>query len=383
MTISEQDKIIGNHPLSSDFFGKWLTFEDIPISSDMPHKKVRKLIANEEEKDNAIKQIAEWLIEHLVTDGDILDLRERKNKIYHKYSFEEHVKAQGLLPSQGTVMQGNFGEIIFTEYLKSLKKYDLLVYKLEYTTNVSQAMKGDDILMFDKKDLRKVLLGESKYRSVATKQTIEEILESFGGTTKLPISMTFISRRLRERNNESDKNIAKQLCEIQTEIKNREYSVINAGLIVSHGEKNYNAIKNHRFYGDFSLNSEVITKLKELDSQYPIKCIQGLIDLDRVFKTETLMIDEIKKTIVEDEVSQKMVNKKDKAKIKAEAEANAKEWTSKKYQEIIFENADKKANPSLFFIYLGMNELDNYLIEAFKYASEALMIPEILPLKQL
>lgn len=172
------EEIIGKHPEKASFFGGWLNCQNFSDGQ----KIYRTLIENDNVKTNdIIDGIAKWLLEHLVSDSKIKMLRERKKDIYHKYSFKNHIEAQGLIPTEGFVRQGNLGEITFIEYLKSLKKYDFLVYKLVYNPNVSQSMKGDDILMFDEQNLRNILLGEAKYRGKASIQTIEEILGSFGG----------------------------------------------------------------------------------------------------------------------------------------------------------------------------------------------------------
>lgn len=193
------EELIGKHPEKPDFFAEWLSCEDIPPPTTNPDKKYRKLSANSSHKDSAIDEIAEFLVKHLVTDADIHGLRQRKKEIHKKYSYEQHLEAQELIPKEGTVRQGNLGEILFIEYLKSLKKYDFLVFKLAYTTNVTQAMKGDDILMFDKNNLRNILLGEAKCRAKSSTQIIEEILESFGGTMKIPTSITFVVRMIHDR----------------------------------------------------------------------------------------------------------------------------------------------------------------------------------------
>lgn len=356
------NKLIGKHPEKPDFFAEWLNVEDtIPVNN--PNKKHRKLTEIDGQRNIAIEQIANWLVEHLITDRYIKILRKRKKEIYEKYDYEIFLKSQKLLPEEGTtVRQGNFAEIIFIEYLKSLKKYDFLVYKLQYTTNVSQAMKGDDILMFDKSNLRKILIGESKYRTNVSKDSIEEILESFGGSIKLPISMTFVI------NHSENLEIATELSEIQAEIENGLNSIINAGLILSN-EEIHKTVENHSFYGDFSLTQTVIDELLIECPNYPVDSIKKLIGL--VFKNQTLLRQEIQKNIARYEMGDTEEEKKKKA----------KNWVTKKYKTIIFEHSSKKINSSLLFISLGLNDLDIYLSQAFDLAEKLLHNPELLETK--
>ena len=357
------DKLIGKHPEPPNFFGVWLDCKDI-TSPNNPSKKHRKLTESKIiDSDIILENISKWLIEHLVADSDILLLRERKQKIYEKYSYEQHLDAQELIPNDGMVCQGNFGEVVFIEYLKSLNKFEYLVYKLEYSTNVSQAMKGDDILMFEKDNLRNIILGESKYRSVASKQTVEEILESFGGTTKLPASITFVTRRLfKLYPDKSD-----ELTMIQTEIKNGDQSILNAGLILSNKDV-HSVVDNHDFYADFSLTKSVLDELIKVNPNYPIDSIKGLINT--VFKNQTQLREKIQEKIAAKETGNK-----------EERKQKAKNWTNKQYKSIIFKYSNKKLNPSLLFISIGLNDLDLYLKKSFSNAKQLLLNPDTLKLK--
>lgn len=361
-TEKKIEELIGKHSKKAPFFGDWLISTDISEGQ----KSYRKLIENEEVIfQSIIDKLAEWLVEHLVSDSKVLLLRERKKEIYHKYSFENHLEAQNLIPNEGFVRQGNFGEITFIEYLKSLNKYDFLVYKLVYNPNVSQSMKGDDILMFDKDNLRKILLGEVKYRGKTTIQTLEEILGSFGGTRKLPSSISFIMEVLFE----TDADLAKELSLIQTEIFNGENSIINAGLLLSE-KKAYEVVDKHQFQTDYILTQKALDELISISPQYPIDSINTLLGV--TFSTQTKLREAIQKKIEENAVGNK-----------SERQSEAKKWVTKEYKNAIFEYSTKKVNPSLIFISIGTDNLDDYLEKAFDKAKALLLNPEILPLKRI
>lgn len=357
------DEIIGKHPDKPNFFAEWLDCEDLCPSSTNPNKKFRKLSENLSNKDNAIEEISQLLIKHLLTDTDINSLRNKKKEIYQRYSFEQHLEAQGLIPKEGTVRQGNLGEILFVEYLKALGKFDFLVYKLAYNTNISQSMKGDDILMFDKDNLRNILVGEAKCRLSSSAQIIEEILESFGGTTKLPTSLTFLIRILAEKNSD----LSNQLSEIQTEIKNGEKSIINAGLILS-DENISNDLKSHDFYGNFSLTTESLQKLTEAEPNYPVDWLASLVGKE--YKTFTNLREKIQKEISENESGDKV-----------ERSRKAKDWVAKRYKDIIYTYSNKKFNESLLFLSIGVKDLDEYLEVSFSKAYESLKLPDKLKYK--
>ena len=84
-------------------------------------------------------------------------------------------------------MKGNVAEIILIEYLKKSTGFSPFIYKLRYNPNVEQSMKGDDVLLFNPKNVfERIYYGESKYRSVPSKQAIEEAVSNF----QPPIGLT-------------------------------------------------------------------------------------------------------------------------------------------------------------------------------------------------
>jgi len=354
-------EIIGNHPNKTSFYGNWLVSKDVFDGQ----KKYRILTENDSASANKIiDKIAQQLVEHLVSDSKVKMLIERKKNIYHKYSFENHIEAQGLIPTEGFVKQGNLGEITFIEYLKALEKYDFLVYKLLYNPNVSQSMKGDDILMFDKLNLRNILLGEVKYRGKASVQTIEEILGSFGGNRKLPSSISFITEILYKRN----PDIAKELSLIQTEIYNGENSIINGGLLLS-DKQAHRVVERHTFQTDYELTQKSLDELIKIFPAYPTKYINKLLGI--TFSTQTKLREAIQKEIADNGIGNKIERIKE-----------AKKWVSKEYKNVIFEHCNAKVNPSLIFLCIETDNLDKYLEKAFNKAKELLHKPENLPLKK-
>lgn len=225
--LSEIDKIIGKHPNDSTFFGGWLNFEDLPIKDEQPNKKHRKLIEKEEQRDNAINQVAEWIVKHHFLPAKIERGLKRK-EILNKYGFQ--------LPESDKTQKGAIGEIIFTEYLIASTNLVISQYRLRFNGNVDQALKGDDILFFDKKNLKnKILLGESKYISNASstgKSTIKEIIKNLQ-KDKIPLSISQIEAEL-DRIGETI--LANELSELNAELHKRNVDILYAGFLMGNKE---------------------------------------------------------------------------------------------------------------------------------------------------
>ena len=80
MTI--QDKIIGRHPESGLYYD-WIECEDTKCSAVKRH---RKLLAKETERDQAVEQIAKWVVKHHLSDRN-KKLLQTKKEILNKYDF--------------------------------------------------------------------------------------------------------------------------------------------------------------------------------------------------------------------------------------------------------------------------------------------------------
>lgn len=192
--ISEQSKLIGEHPVSGVFFD-WFECEDTPATNQKKHRKLtNKGLGNFA----LVDYLSGWILKHHVTATRLARI-ERKKKILEKHSFTEYMEGNFPFPIKSlTTQKGNLGEIILGEYLSASTGLELLVYKLHYNPNVEQSMKGDDILLFEKDDIQsRVIMGEAKFRTTKSKQALDEIISSLS-TKNLPISLTFVCDRLEE-----------------------------------------------------------------------------------------------------------------------------------------------------------------------------------------
>lgn len=225
-TLSEQSKIIGEHPNSS-FFSEWLQFVDESISN----KQHRQLDEIRGTREDAIDQISDWLINHHIDDKKLKRIQMKRDKILKKYDYEEYVEKQNMLPITDKTQKGNGSEIILTEYLIETTGLHLIVYRLRYNPNVNQSMKGDDVLLLNKDNLfEKVLVGESKFRTRPSKSAIEEIINGFSKQIKLPLSLTFLAQKMSEFGNEE---LAGNLEDLNVCLHDGKVPILNVGFLLS------------------------------------------------------------------------------------------------------------------------------------------------------
>lgn len=225
--MTEQERLIGEHPKMPHVLGEWLVHIDSPTTA---FKKHRKLEENTGSRGKAIDGISNWIIEHHIMEQKI-DMLERKACILQKHEFNEFVEAQNLLPTADKTMKGNIAEILLVEYLKESMSFTPVIYKLRYNPNVEQAMKGDDVLLFNPTNVYdKVIYGESKYRSTPSKQAIEAAISNLEGSKRLPISIGFVVNILYDQGNNI---LADTLMNLQSLLKDEKFNVHNVGFLLS------------------------------------------------------------------------------------------------------------------------------------------------------
>jgi len=225
--MTEQERLIGEHPKMPHILGEWLLHTDDPTTL---FKKHRKLEENIGLRGKAIDQISNWIIEHHITEKKIVTL-DRKAQILKKYEFNEFVEDQHLLPTVDKTQKGNIAEIILIEYLKESMSFTPFIYKLRYNANIEQSMKGDDVLLFNASNVYdKVIYGESKFRSTPSKQAIEKAISNLEGSKRLPLSIGFVVNILYEQGRDV---LADTLMNLQSLLKDVNFNVHNVGFLLS------------------------------------------------------------------------------------------------------------------------------------------------------
>lgn len=224
--MTEQEKLIGEHPQAPHILGEWLTHIDHPTTAS---KKHRKLVEDNSLRNKAIDKIAEWLIEHHISEKKI-NLLERKAMLLQKHNFDKYVESSKLLPTTDKTQKGNVAEIILVEYLQQSTGLLPIIHKLRYNPNVEQSMKGDDVLLLNPTNVvEKIIYGESKYRSTPTKDVIEEAISNLEGNKRLPVSIGFVAEILYEQGNDS---LADKLMDLQALLKDGNINVHNVGFLM-------------------------------------------------------------------------------------------------------------------------------------------------------
>lgn len=242
--LTPQEELIGKHPKAPDIFGIWLDYEDFPCKKNYKH---RKLSETKKSRRIAIEALSDLVITHHKSDDSIRLIR---NAILSKNGLIKTARKKKLLPSNYITCKGNLTEIILTEYLRGSSGYSLLVYRLRYNTNIDQSLKGDDVLLFDLRDSKKIrtLLGEAKYRETPTKNVIRDILNSMN-KEKLPLSLEFVIEKL---SLEGRNDLAQVITNISLDEISLKNNLTFAGLLLSNNDvhdkvKQYSSSDNGRF----------------------------------------------------------------------------------------------------------------------------------------
>ncbi len=238
---SKQEKLIGRHPADHVFFSKCIACEDLPTISTKIHRKLteldkHKIICN-------IDLIIDYIIRHHLSYDDI----ERKRKILKGMGLERCSEKDWNLPSSDKTQKANFAEILLSEYLTSCSNLPLLVYRLRYNPNIDQSMKGDDVLLIEVNDFKKIIIGEAKLRTNPDKSVIEEIIKGVDNKKGLPISLSFIANIVQNEN----KKLAENIERLNSAISTEKINIVNVGFLLG----NLNASNCIELYDDSHIDN--------------------------------------------------------------------------------------------------------------------------------
>lgn len=233
MSQTEQERLIGMHPIAPHIYGIWWYGADLPISGN---KKHRKIVEDVGMRNAAIDQLASWIVDYHVHKHSlkVIDRKkdeERKKAIMDKHGLGAFVDKMKLLPKDENTKKGNLGEIVLIEYLKESRGFTPIVHKLQYNPNSDQSMKGDDVLLFNPNDLfSEVIYGECKFRSTPSKRVIDDIVGNLEGQKRLPVSMEFVANVLEDRGKQ---DLADNITELHMKVESGVVPVTNVGFLIS------------------------------------------------------------------------------------------------------------------------------------------------------
>jgi len=262
------EKLLGKHPQSPDIFAIWFECEDKDCGEDNNRRLLKEVM---EKRTDAINWLGEKLLNHHVSEKRI-KFYQNKLEILGKHGFEKYIEKKKILPTVDKTKKGNAIEVLLIEYIKSsTKKSDLLtIYKLRYNPNVEQAIKGDDTLLFDLRDVKKtkIYLGESKFRAKSDKQAIVDILKSLN-EQKLPLSLEYISEMLWSQGRD---DLAEIIEDLDIELIKNKNNLIYIGLLVS-DEKTEDKVQ------DYFESSNPTVVFISLGTQNPQEIIDGSFEI--------------------------------------------------------------------------------------------------------
>lgn len=224
----KQSILIGDHPKSPDTFGMWLSCDDKPTSTS---KKHRALSETDDTRELIVEKLSQWIVEHLVSVSRLDALKRIKATLRSKYKFNIALESSGVFPNLDVTKKGNATEILLIEYLKSASGLDYLGNKFHYNGNTDQSMKGDDVLLFDLKAKKPVIIvGEAKFRTTPTSVAVKSIVSNQQDKNRLPISLPFVAEQLKT--TDPDTSIILQDLHLLMHIDN-SVDIRNVGFLLS------------------------------------------------------------------------------------------------------------------------------------------------------
>lgn len=191
--MSEKRAILDQHPGLTHAYGLSLTAVDGFTNSGIPHCKL-----TETQNMEAFMDFTVHALRNHHTNSQKL---QRIRKTIKALGVDAKMIHQSPYPQADKTRKGNFAEVILAEYIKACATAQLPVYRLRYNPNVEQAMKGDDVLMFDlDSNPVRIIVGESKFRGTPSKQVVVDILDALkkSHNAGLPVSLAFVVDRLFE-----------------------------------------------------------------------------------------------------------------------------------------------------------------------------------------
>ncbi len=193
--------ILGDHPNDCHPFGVLLTASDGSTESGVPHRELSECVG---QREAIVECVREMLIRHHVSPEAVERDRLRRAAM-QRLGFEDCQSRMKRFPTNPSTQKGNIAEVMLAEYIAAANEVSLPVYRLRYNPNVEQAMKGDDVLAFDlDSNPVRVIVGESKFRTISSKAAVTDIVEGLVRSNKcgIPASLQFVADRLFETGNE-------------------------------------------------------------------------------------------------------------------------------------------------------------------------------------
>ena len=221
--------ILGDHPGDRHPFGVLLTALDESTESGVPHRALSECVG---QRKALVEFVRKMLVRHHASPEAVERDRLRRAAM-QRLGFEDDQSRLKRFPTNPSTQKGNLAEVVLAEYIAAANEVSLPVYRLRYNPNVEQAMKGDDVLAFDLySDPVRVIVGESKFRTISSKAAVTDIVEGLVRSYKggLPASLQFVADRLFETGNE---DLGERILECATLFALEKLRLEYVGLLMS------------------------------------------------------------------------------------------------------------------------------------------------------
>lgn len=257
--------IINQHPDGANPFAVSLVSNDCMTISGVAHRALEE----NGHSDILLKYMEDALQKHHISP----DALQRHMDLITSLKIANLPIPRSPYPQTLTTQKGNFAEVFLAEYLSSTTDTQLPIYRLRYNTNPDQSMKGDDVLLFDlDSDPVRIIVGESKFRSVPDKQSVVDIVDGLVRSNKagLPVSLMFVAERLFQ---ENKPELGQKVQNCAMLFATNKLRIDYVGLLMS----NHNA-KNHiNKHTDNKLHNLLMISLGMQDPQIIVKhAFEGL-----------------------------------------------------------------------------------------------------------
>lgn len=217
--------LIGPHPASGTPFGSYLDHSDGRTLGATPH---RALAERDGARPAAITELRAALERHHASPEQLARTkRARAALVRQGLPVPRYLRR---FPANSDTRKGNFAEIVLAEYVQAASGAFLPVYRLRHNPNVDQSMKGDDVLAFDlDANPIRIIVGEAKFRKVATSTVIGEIVDALARSRArgLPASLQFVADHV------SEPKLAERIMACARLLADRKARIDYVGLLLS------------------------------------------------------------------------------------------------------------------------------------------------------
>jgi len=183
-----------DHNTISDLMQKAFSSDDSMTVSGINHRKL-----TEKDTNKLCEYMESRIKNHHISEENYKIRRDILNALSKEGLATSSCKSPYPVINEKT-RKGNYAEILMAEYLQETTEAKIPIYRLRYNPNPEQAMKGDDVLLFDLDSTPvRIIIGEAKFRKTPDKAVVDEAIEGLmrARDNVVPVSLFFVAETLR------------------------------------------------------------------------------------------------------------------------------------------------------------------------------------------